>query len=60
MSNSKKRNISLALGEDELLAVADQKYMVKAKEKNVVQNAWEAVVDELDFAEYCKNFFCYF
>ena len=38
--------------------------MIKAvdliKKKNKVQNAWEAIPDELDFVEDVKNFFCYF
>ena len=67
MSNSKKRNTSLTLGNDELLAVAVQKYPClydkshrSHKEKNVVQNAWEAVAEGLGFVEDRKNFFCYF
>ena len=39
-------------------------HMIKAvdliKKKNKVQNAWEAIPDELDFVEDVKNFFCYF
>ena len=57
----------MALGKDELLAVAVQKYRClydkshrSYKEKNIVQNAWEAVADESDFVEDGKNFFCYF
>ena len=56
-SNSKKRNTSLTLVKAELLAVTVQKYPClygnnshrPHKEKNVVQNVWEAVVHELDF-----------
>ena len=58
MSNSKKKNTFLTLGKDKLLAMAVQKYPgiydkshKSQKEKYVVQNAWEAVADELDFVE---------
>ena len=58
MKNSKKTITFLSLGEDELLAVAVQKYLWlydeshrSHKEKNVVQNAWEVVATEWDFAE---------
>ena len=67
MSNSKKRITSLSLCDNKLLLVAVQKYPWSYdkshrshKEKNVVQNAWEGVADELNFAEDGKNFFCYF
>ena len=67
MSNSEERNASLTLGENELLAVTVQKcpcFYDKShrshKEKNKVQNTWEAVADGLDFVEDVKNFFCYF
>ena len=66
MSNSKKRNTSLTLGKDELLAVTVEKYPClydksrrSQKEKNVVQNTWEFVANELDFVEDGKTF-CYF
>ena len=51
MSNSKKRNTSLTLAEEELLAWAVQKYPClydkshRSHKKNVVQNALEAVTD---------------
>ena len=66
MSNSEKRNTSLTLGKDELIAVTVQKYPYlydkshrSHKEKTLVQNAWEAVVDESDFVRNGKNF-CHF
>ena len=53
MRNSKKSITFLSLGEDEMLAVAVQKYLWlydeshrSHKEKNVVQNAWEVVATE--------------
>ena len=67
MSNSKKRNTSLALGKDELLTVAVQKYPCLYdkshrfhKEKNVAQKTWVVVADQLDFVEDGKNFFSHF
>ena len=67
LSNSKKRNTSLTLGEDKVLAVAVQKYpfyRIKAidfiKKKNVAQKSCEVVDDELDFIEDGKSFFSYF
>ena len=67
-SNSKKRNTSLTLGEDELLAVTVQKYPClygksdrsHKEKKNAVENTWEVVIDELDLVEDGKNVFCYF
>ena len=57
----------MTLGKDKLLAMAVQKYPgiydkshKSHKEKYVVQNAWEAVADELDFVEDGNNFFCDF
>lgn len=56
MSNSKKRITSLSLGDGKLLSVGVQKYPWlhdkshrSHKEENVVQNAWEATANELDF-----------
>ena len=67
LSNSKKKNTSLALGKNKVFVVAVQKDPClydknhrSHKEKNVVQNAWKAVVDELDFVEDGKTFLCYF
>ena len=58
MSNSTKKNTSLTLGEDKLLAVGVQKYPClydkshrSHKEKNMVQNACEAAANELNFVE---------
>ena len=30
------------------------------KKNKFCQNAWEAVADDVDVVEDCKNFFCYF
>ena len=67
-SNSKKRNTSLTLMQAELLAVTVQKHPClygnnshrPHKEKNVIQNVWEAVVHELDFIADGKNSFFHF
>ena len=62
----RKKKFFLTLGEDELLAVAVQKYPClydkshrSHKEKIIVQNIWEAVAHKLDLVEDGENFFCY-
>lgn len=66
MNDIKKRNRPLTLAEDELLAIAVQKYPClydkshpTHKERNVVENAWDAVANELNFVKDGKNFWCY-